>query len=192
MDAMCLIGKKTYLDLRGLYNHVISFNNTGDKQYQGHKKAFFKKVNDYHDELKRTLISDFEDFYKDRKDVKPKAPNVKKRDDAISIKLDRNLDFTWKQARYIAFIIYGNSCSCCGRSPEIDVTVSVDHIKPKSLFPQLETDIRNLQILCEECNQGKCNWDETDWRTEEQKFKAIHVTHFPKSIYFYNNTSYNA
>jgi len=31
----------------------------------------------------------------------------------------------------------------------------VDHIKPKSKYPDLAYDKTNLQVLCEECNIGK-------------------------------------
>lgn len=49
--------------------------------------------------------------------------------------------------------------------------IHVDHIKPRSIFPSLELDISNLQILCEACNLGKGAWDQTDWRPKEQ---ALH------------------
>lgn len=40
----------------------------------------------------------------------------------------------------------------------------MDHIKPRSKYPHLELVFNNLQILCKNCNQGKSNIDETDWR----------------------------
>lgn len=40
----------------------------------------------------------------------------------------------------------------------------VDHIKPKSLHPELKYELSNLQVLCEDCNIGKSNLDDTDWR----------------------------
>lgn len=70
----------------------------------------------------------------------------------------------WKRARYQAIVKYGNSCQCCGASPKDGIVIHVDHIKPKSLYPELALDIDNLQILCAECNEAKSNVDETDWR----------------------------
>lgn len=55
----------------------------------------------------------------------------------------------------------------CGRSPKIHgVVIHVDHIKPRSKFPELALDVNNLQILCEDCNVGKLNRFETDYRTK--------------------------
>ncbi len=44
------------------------------------------------------------------------------------------------------------------------IPLHVDHIKPRSKYPDLALDINNLQILCESCNLGKGAWDETDFR----------------------------
>lgn len=49
-------------------------------------------------------------------------------------------------------------------SPKDGVKLHVDHIKPKSLFLHLAYDLNNLQVLCEDCNMGKSNKDDTDWR----------------------------
>ena len=43
------------------------------------------------------------------------------------------------------------------------VRVHVDHIKPRRLFPSLALVESNLQVLCEVCNHGKGNWDQTRW-----------------------------
>lgn len=40
----------------------------------------------------------------------------------------------------------------------------VDHIKPRSKYPELELDKSNLQVLCASCNFGKSNRDDTDFR----------------------------
>lgn len=59
---------------------------------------------------------------------------------------------------------YSPRCMCCGATPKDGAVMNVDHIKPRKLFPNLALDINNLQILCHECNHGKGNWDQTDWR----------------------------
>lgn len=70
----------------------------------------------------------------------------------------------WKALRYAAIKKYGKRCECCGANDKATV-FHVDHIKPKSIYPQLSLDINNLQILCEACNMGKLDMDETDWRS---------------------------
>lgn len=70
----------------------------------------------------------------------------------------------WKILRYQAFEKYGNRCQCCGATPADGVKMHVDHIKPKSTHPDIALDLNNLQILCEDCNVGKINQWDTDWR----------------------------
>jgi 5-methylcytosine-specific restriction endonuclease McrA len=72
--------------------------------------------------------------------------------------------FEWRRLRMQALKKYGAKCMCCGATPQIGAVMNVDHIKPRKLFPELALDITNLQILCNECNHGKGNWDLTDWR----------------------------
>ena len=55
-------------------------------------------------------------------------------------------------------------CECCGRGRNDGIILHVDHIKPRKKYPELALDPKNLQVLCNECNHGKGNWDETDWR----------------------------
>lgn len=70
----------------------------------------------------------------------------------------------WRRLRYKAFKLYGNQCSCCGRSAKDGLKMHVDHIKPRSKYPDLALDISNLQILCEDCNISKGNRDNIKWR----------------------------
>ncbi len=72
--------------------------------------------------------------------------------------------YKWRQLRMVAIKQYGPKCQCCGASTETGAVINVDHIKPRRLFPELALDLDNLQILCHECNHGKGNWDQTDWR----------------------------
>ena len=67
----------------------------------------------------------------------------------------------WRALRYEALRVLGRKCQCCGATGK---EMHVDHIKPRSLFPALELELSNLQILCADCNLGKSNKDQTDWR----------------------------
>lgn len=70
----------------------------------------------------------------------------------------------WKILRYQAFEKYGNRCQCCGAKPSDEIVLHVDHIRPRSTHPELQLDLNNLQILCEDCNSAKINQWDTDWR----------------------------
>ena len=73
-----------------------------------------------------------------------------------------------KQWRFLrAKILEKYECKCmmCGHSPkEHDIVIHVDHIKPRSTHPHLQLREDNLQLLCEDCNLGKSNKYQTDWR----------------------------
>lgn len=70
----------------------------------------------------------------------------------------------WRQLRYKVLKRDKGRCLLCGRGVAENVILHVDHIKPRSKYPHLELIEDNLQTLCEDCNLGKSNIDETDWR----------------------------
>ena len=71
----------------------------------------------------------------------------------------------WLELRYRVLRFYQAKCMCCGRTPhEHGIVVNVDHIKPRSKYPELELDFDNMQILCRACNCGKSNIDNTNWK----------------------------
>ena len=76
----------------------------------------------------------------------------------------------WKQIRVRVLEKYECRCMMCGRNPrDHGVVIHVSHIKPRSKYPELSLDFDNLQILCDECNTGKSNKYETDWRPESEE-----------------------
>ena len=70
----------------------------------------------------------------------------------------------WRMLRVKALVKYGRKCCLCGRGVNDGVILHVDHIKPRSKFPELELRLSNLQILCEDCNLGKSNHYSKRWR----------------------------
>lgn len=72
--------------------------------------------------------------------------------------------YRWRQLRMVAIKMHGAKCQCCGASAATGAVINVDHIKPRRKFPELALVLDNLQVLCDACNHGKGNWDETDWR----------------------------
>lgn len=70
----------------------------------------------------------------------------------------------WRRLRYRVLKANNGCCQCCGVSAANGAQLHVDHVKPRSKFPELELEFTNLQVLCRDCNLGKGAWDQTDWR----------------------------
>ena len=70
----------------------------------------------------------------------------------------------WRELRYRVLNKYGNRCQKCGATKADGAVIQVDHIKPRSKYPELELDFDNLQVLCQDCNMGKSNKYEDDHR----------------------------
>ena len=88
----------------------------------------------------------------------------------------------WRLLRYEALKRADGKCECCGTTAE-NSPLHVDHIKPKSVHPDKEYGVDDLQVLCEDCNIGKGNWDETDWRTkriEDNASQVLDLEHLQK------------
>lgn len=80
----------------------------------------------------------------------------------------------WRTVRMQAIQKYGTACQCCGARPGQTamsgepVRICVDHIQPISTHWHLRLDAENLQILCDECNQGKGAWSRADFRPDRE------------------------
>lgn len=70
----------------------------------------------------------------------------------------------WLSLRRIVLKKYGAICMKCGGNEAI----AVDHIKPRSLYPKLELDFDNMQVLCRSCNSKKSNKNSIDYRTNQK------------------------
>ena len=84
------------------------------------------------------------------------------------------LSYEWRRLRMVVIRKRGARCECCGATPADGIRINVDHVKPRKTYPELALDESNLQVLCAECNHGKGNWDDTDWRAENR-----YETHAP-------------
>lgn len=95
--------------------------------------------------------------------ARAKAPTVASKDEFYK-------SWEWRTLRMEVLKEHGRACQCCGAEPGMKtssgeaVRICVDHIKPLSKFWHLRLDRTNLQVLCDECNMGKGNWDQTDFR----------------------------
>lgn len=72
----------------------------------------------------------------------------------------------WQLLRRRTLRLYGCVCMQCGVK---NTEIHVDHIKPRSKYPELELDENNLQVLCKKHNLEKSNLNEIDYRTSKQK-----------------------
>jgi 5-methylcytosine-specific restriction endonuclease McrA len=61
----------------------------------------------------------------------------------------------WQRLRYSALLESAGRCECCGIRPDKDNPLHVDHIKPRSKYPWLSLDPRNLQVLCSDAISAK-------------------------------------
>lgn len=75
----------------------------------------------------------------------------------------------WKQLRLKALDHYGRKCMSCN---DVNGKLCVDHIKSLATHWELRLDPSNLQVLCEECNQGK-SFREKDYRRPEVKIMGF-------------------
>jgi hypothetical protein len=71
---------------------------------------------------------------------------------------DFHMSDEWQSLRYQKLKNSPKKCELCGSNEELHV----DHKEPRSLRPDLELELSNLQILCRVCNLGKGNSDATD------------------------------
>ncbi len=65
-------------------------------------------------------------------------------------------------------------CQICGCRITIDNDLTVDHIKPRSKFPELALDKSNLQVLCRRCNSSKgATYDESSITNDESISETV-------------------
>ena len=106
---------------------------------------------------------------KAQKSKKPKRKKVSRRQILnVTIGNDFYNSKEWHRLRYRVLKKYEAKCMACGMSPKVHgIVIHIDHILPRSKYPELSLVFDNLQVLCESCNLGKSNKDETDWRPDD-------------------------
>lgn len=70
----------------------------------------------------------------------------------------------WRRLRYRILTFHGRRCQCCGATADQGATIQVDHIIPLSVDWSSRLDRDNLQVLCLDCNLGKSNKSQEDFR----------------------------
>ena len=82
----------------------------------------------------------------------------------LALKREANLHETnkfysspeWKRVRSEVIATQAGVCDICKSRPK-GADLTVDHIKPRSKFPELALKSENLRILCRSCNSSKGN-----------------------------------
>jgi len=61
----------------------------------------------------------------------------------------------WDMLRKQVIKQKGKVCAECGRRITQNSDITVDHIKPRSRYPELALKLENLRVLCRPCNSKK-------------------------------------
>jgi len=97
-------------------------------------------------------------------------PIINTRLEEVALERQKKIDETnvfyasaeWRLIRKLVIKEQGCICQECGRRIRNDYDLTVDHIKPRSKFPELALDKSNLQILCRRCYSAKgATYDES-------------------------------
>tara|TARA_R110000796_G_scaffold1456_1_gene5823 strand:+ start:3340 stop:3717 length:378 start_codon:yes stop_codon:yes gene_type:complete len=107
-----------------------------------HQKLYQEAICEWHEPAKKGFFHEVESI----KEIKPKRKPIKPRE------------------RYRLLKEAGGKCVLCGATAKGGAQLVIDHIKPFSLHPELDFDTNNKQVLCSDCNNGKHNNCEIDWR----------------------------
>jgi 5-methylcytosine-specific restriction endonuclease McrA len=106
---------------------------------------------------------------KRRAKQKQSAKHFKKTGQKLPVKGGFYNSSQWRALRYKVLKASKGCCELCGSGPTKEKPLHVDHIKPRSKFPDLDLDINNCQVMCFDCNMGKGNTDTTDWRFQTER-----------------------
>ena len=87
----------------------------------------------------------------------------------------------WKKLRYRVLKFYGPICMLCGATNKDGKRIVVDHINPIRRYPKLALSFDNLQVLCNDCNMGKSDCDDSDFREPIGGDAASHLREILKS-----------
>lgn len=80
--------------------------------------------------------------------------------------------YAWRRLRYEVLKRDKQTCQLCGASRATGAVLQADHIKPLRYYWHLRLNPNNVQTMCEPCNHGKGNWDETDWRPPAPEMRS--------------------
>jgi hypothetical protein len=122
------------------------------------KKEELPRLQDHYEKLKKEKVKSEPITIDKINKATPTGIGVSRRD-----KNKFYQSWEWKAVRYAILNKFGAKCMLCGATNQ-DSKICVDHIKPISLFWDLRLAEDNLQVLCDDCNKGKSNKSQKDFR----------------------------
>lgn len=124
-------------------------------------KAFCDDNKKHSKEVREKLEEITNKFLEKKKEKQEKRPFTKEEYIIKANEFYKSRD--WRKVRYEVLREQKGRCQCCGRSAKDGVILHVDHIIPLSKDWSKRLDKNNLQVLCEDCNEGKSNTDSIRW-----------------------------
>jgi 5-methylcytosine-specific restriction endonuclease McrA len=73
----------------------------------------------------------------------------------------QGMNFVRKEKRIALYLRDGLACCYCGAGLEDGITLTLDHLTPRSLTATADNTATNLITACEKCNKSRGN---RDWR----------------------------
>lgn len=136
------------------------------------KSKFFKSKKR---KIINALPTDHDDFWKPQPQDIPKLKSKNYKDRGIraykrnQLRNVKHSEFynsrEWQSLRVKVLNKYKCKCMMCGRTPQDhEVSIHPEHIKSRIKYPELQLDINNIQLLCNDCKNGKGSKYEKDWR----------------------------
>ena len=101
--------------------------------------------------------------WKQAAEARKRLPKVDARLEELARERQRQIDEArafyasseWRLVRKQVVEEQGRVCQECHQHISDDNDLTIDHIKPRSKFPELALDKSNLQVLCRRCNSAK-------------------------------------
>ena len=108
-------------------------------------------------------------------------------------------DIGFSEELAVAYVQAGGRCEYCGTDLLMNrqgyASAELDHLLPRSQFPELSSDLVNLVLCCRTCNGVKGNW--SDFQESEAGKKSLKDNrreliaqareHISKKMIEYNN-----
>lgn len=174
-NNICEFKKKLYQKINVIIRYLIKDISYYDKTEKQKKQILFEyflsELKEKKILLKKEIVKDknFQNNYTAKERIRIiKNSNKKTKKNCFY------LTNRWLVLKAKVRNLYKCGCMKCGKT---NCEIHIDHIFPRSTYPELQYNFNNLQILCKECNEEKSNFNTIDYRTAEQ-IKLCSINNF--------------